>query len=202
MSFSKAIAIMALGAVQAAAQTPTETEFQTPATLSVHPTLSMPPCWEFKNSLPITGAPPPPMDMSELGVSFALGSLYNTADPCKLPAITGSSAEEFSEWASEWTSWQAQHISEFRVLWEKCSDEPYITDLVPVGPDACSTLKAKITGAWTTDDNDELVSKTVEIQPEMTEDGKPEDVQASSASRVEGSLLAFLLAVYVFGVGA
>ncbi|CEI70306.1 hypothetical protein FVEN_g1175 [Fusarium venenatum] len=203
MSFSKAIAIMALGVVQAAAQTPTETETETPATLSDYPSLTVPPCWEFRNSLPITGAPAPPMDMSELGVSFALGSLYNTADPCKLPAITGSSAEEFSEWASEWASWQAQHISEFRVLWEKCSDEPFITDLVPVGPDACSTLKAKITGAWTTgDDDDELATKTVEIQPEKTEDGEPEDVQVSSASRAEGSLLAFLLAAYVFGVGA
>jgi hypothetical protein len=203
MSSSKAIVIMALGTLQAVAQTPTETKSETYATLSVYPTLSMPPCWEFKNSLPITGAPAPPMDMSELGVSFALGSLYNTADPCKLPVITGSSADEFSEWASEWTSWQAQHVSEFRVLWEKCSDEPYITDLVPVGPDVCSTLRAKITGASTTgDDDDELASKTVHIQPEKTEDDKPEDVKDSSASRAEGSLLVFLLAAYVFGIGA
>ncbi|KAF0644018.1 hypothetical protein FPSE5266_02483 [Fusarium pseudograminearum] len=205
MSSTKAIVIIALCALQAAAQTPTLTSTETPATLPTHPTLSMPPCWEFKNSLPITGAPAPPMDMSELGVSFALGSLYNTADPCKLPVITGSSAEDFSEWASEWTSWQAQHVSEFRVLWKSCSDEPYITDLVPVGPDACSTLKAKITGTSAADDGGEdkkVASTTSDTKPEETGDGKPENVQDSSASHSTGSLLAFLIADYVFGVAA
>ncbi|KAM0300817.1 hypothetical protein HYE67_004900 [Fusarium culmorum] len=205
MPFTKAIVIIALGAFQAAAQTPTLTSTESPATLPTRPTLSMPPCWEFKNSLPITGAPAPPMDMSELGVSFALGSLYNTADPCKLPVIIGSSAEDFSEWASEWTSWQAQHVSEFRVLWKSCSDEPYITDLVPVGPDACSTLKARITGTFTAndDDKDEKVASTTSgTKLEETGDGKPEDVQDSSASHSTGSLLAFLIAAYVFGVAA
>ncbi|UZP42862.1 hypothetical protein NXS19_010678 [Fusarium pseudograminearum] len=205
MSSTKAIVIIALCALQAAAQTPTLTSTETPATLPTHPTLSMPPCWEFKNSLPITGAPAPPMDMSELGVSFALGSLYNTADPCKLPVITGSSAEDFSEWASEWTSWQAQHVSEFRVLWKSCSDEPYITDLVPVGPDACSTLKAKITGTSAADDGGEdkkVASTTSDTKPEETGDGKPEDVQDSSASHSTGSLLDFLIAAYLFGVSA
>jgi hypothetical protein len=67
----------------------------------------------------------------------------------------------------------------------------------------CSTLRAKITGASTTgDEDDELASKTVHIQPEKTEDDKPEDVKDSSASRAEGSLLVFLLAAYVFGIGA
>ncbi|QPC80043.1 hypothetical protein HYE68_010795 [Fusarium pseudograminearum] len=204
MSSTKAIVIIALGAFHAAAQTPTSTSTETPATLPTHPTLSMPPCWEFKNSLPITGAPAPPMDMSELGVSFALGSLYNTADPCKLPVITGSSADEFSEWASEWTSWQAQHVSEFRVLWKSCSDEPYITDLVPVGPDACSTLKAKITGNFTVndDDKDDKVASTTSDTKSETGDDKPENVQDSSASHSTGSLLAILIAVYVLGVAA
>ncbi|EKJ77405.1 hypothetical protein FPSE_02483 [Fusarium pseudograminearum CS3096] len=205
MSSTKAIVIIALCALQAAAQTPTLTSTETPATLPTHPTLSMPPCWEFKNSLPITGAPAPPMDMSELGVSFALGSLYNTADPCQLPVITGSSADDFSEWASEWTIWQAQHVSEFRVLWKSCSDEPYITDLVPVGPDACSTLKARITGTSAADDDGEderVASTTSDTKPEETGDGKPEDVQDSSASHSTGSLLAFLIAAYVFGVAA
>ncbi|CAG1996296.1 unnamed protein product [Fusarium graminearum] len=207
MSSTKAIVIIALSALQAVAQTPTPTltSTETPATLPTRPTLSMPPCWELANSLPITGAPAPPMDMSELGVSFALGSLYNTADPCKLPVITGSSAEDFSEWASEWTSWQAQHVSEFRVLWKSCSDEPYITDLVPVGPDACSTLKAKITGTSVADDDggdEKVASTTSDTKPEETGDGKPEDVQDSSASHSTGSLLAFLIAAYVFGVAA
>jgi hypothetical protein len=135
------------------------------------------------------------MDMSELGVSFALGSLYNTADPCKLPAITGSSAKEFSEWASEWTSWQAQHVSEYRILWESCSDEPYITDLVPVGPDACSTLRAKITGTASTGDSGDKDKK----DEEKKEGDAPEKVEDSSASRVMASVLAAMVVVGVLG---
>ncbi|GKU07134.1 hypothetical protein FLAG1_10618 [Fusarium langsethiae] len=207
MSFYKAIVIIALGVLQVAAQTPTETGTPASTTLSAYPTtMTMPPCWELKNSLPMTGVPGPPSDMSELAVSFALGSLYNTADPCQLPVVTGSSAEEFSEWASEWTSWQAQHVSQFRIIWESCSDEPDITDLAPVGPDACSTLRAMITGTSAAEDDDDkedkLASTTSDTKPEETGDGKPEDVQVSSASRSTGGLIAFLLAAYVFGVVA
>jgi hypothetical protein len=204
MSFSKAIVIMALSVLQVAAQNPTETKTPTPATLSTYPTtMTVPPCWELADSLPMTGIPGPPSDMSELAVSFALGSLYNTADPCQLPVVTGSSAEEFSEWASDWTSWQAQHVSQFRIIWESCSDEPDITDLAPVGPDACSTLRAMITGTSAADgEEDKLASTTSDTKPEETGDGKPEDVQVSSASRSTGGLIAFLFAAYVFGVAA
>jgi hypothetical protein len=204
MSFSKAIVIMALSVLQVAAQNPTETKTPTPATLSTYPTtMTVPPCWELKDSLPMTGIPGPPSDMSELAVSFALGSLYNTADPCQLPVVTGSSAEEFSEWASDWTSWQAQHVSQFRIIWESCSDEPDITDLAPVGPDACSTLRAMITGTSAADGEEgKLASTTSDTKPEETGDGKPEDVQVSSASRSTGGLIAFLFAAYVFGVAA
>ncbi|RGP69495.1 hypothetical protein FSPOR_4599 [Fusarium sporotrichioides] len=204
MSFFKAIVIMALSVLQVVAQTPTETKTPTPATLSTYPTtMTVPPCWELADSLPMTGIPGPPSDMSELAVSFALGSLYNTADPCQLPVVTGSSAEEFSEWASKWTSWQAQHVSQFRIIWESCSDEPDITDLAPVGPDACSTLRAMITGTSAADgEEDKLASTTSDTKPEETGDGKPEDVQVSSASRSTGGLIAFLFAAYVFGVAA
>ncbi|PNP74647.1 hypothetical protein FNYG_11983 [Fusarium nygamai] len=181
------ILLTAFGAY-AAAQTPTPTAASTITTS--RPSLTTPSCWALIDSLPITGAPAPPMDMSELGVSFALGSLYNTQDPCKLPVITGSSAEEFSEWASEWTSWQAEHVSEFRVVWEACSDDPAITDLVPVGPDACSTLKAKITGTSAASDG----KGEDREKEEGRKDDKPESVDGSAGSRVTGSLVVALMA--------
>ncbi|RBR23946.1 uncharacterized protein FIESC28_03256 [Fusarium coffeatum] len=194
MTIFKLTALLALSASHVVAQTPTPTSSPTTTSLT-RPSLTIPACWSLKDSLPITGAPAPPMDMSELGVSFALGSLYNTADPCQLPAITGSSAEEFSEWASEWTSWQAQHVSEYRILWESCSDEPYITDLVPVGPDACSTLRAKITGTASAGDSGDKDKK----DDEKKDDDAPEKVESSSASRVMVSVLAALVFVGVLG---
>ncbi|KAF5675543.1 hypothetical protein FHETE_2540 [Fusarium heterosporum] len=186
MNIFQAIIIAALGTLQAAAQTPTPTSIPT-ATFS-RPSLTTPSCWALKDSLSITGAPAPPMEMSELGVSFALGSLYNTQDPCQLPAVTGKSAEDFSEWASSWTSWQAQHVSEYRVVWEACSDDPAITDLVPVGPDACSTLRAHITGtvAPKNDDKDKNES-------EGQGDDEPGSVVESSSSRTAGSMVVTLV---------
>ncbi|KAH7183194.1 uncharacterized protein B0J16DRAFT_345534 [Fusarium flagelliforme] len=196
MTILKFVVLSAFASTYAAAQTPTPTPTSPPTTTSLtRPSLTLPACWSLKDSLPITGAPAPPMDMSELGVSFALGSLYNTADPCQLPAITGSSAEEFSEWASEWTSWQAQHVSEYRILWESCSDEPYITDLVPVGPDACSTLKAKITGTASAGDSGDKDKK----DEEKKDGDAPEKVEDSSASRVMASVLAAMVVVGVLG---
>ncbi|KAF4415345.1 hypothetical protein FACUT_13464 [Fusarium acutatum] len=189
------ITLLTIFSTYAAAQTPTPTATPTP-TIS-RPSLTTPSCWALIDSLSMTGAPGPPMDMSELGVSFALGSLYNTQDPCKLPVITGSSAEEFSEWASEWTSWQAEHVSEYRVVWEACSDDPAITDLVPVGPDACSTLKAKITGTTAVnEDKDEDREKD-----EERKNDKSEAVDDSAGSPVTGSLIVALMAGAVLIVG-
>jgi hypothetical protein len=181
----------------AAAQTQTPTPTAAPTMTISRPSLTIPSCWALIDSLSITGAPAPPMDMSELGVSFALGSLYNTQDPCKLPVITGSSAEGFSEWASEWTSWQAEHVSEYRVVWEACSDDPAITDLVPVGPDACSTLKAKVTGTSAANE-DRYKDKE---KGEGNTDDKPEAVDGSSGSRVTGSLVVALMAGGVLVAG-
>lgn len=194
MHTSIVILLTAFG-TYASAQTPTPTAAPT-ITIS-RPSLTIPSCWALKDSLSFTGIPAPPMDMSELGVSFALGSLYNTQDPCKLPVITGSSAEEFSEWASEWTSWQAEHVSEYRVVWEACSDDPAITDLVPVGPDACSTLKAKITGTSATNEDKDQDKE----QGEGNKDDKPEAVDDSSGSRVAGSLVVALMAGGVLVAG-
>ncbi|KAF5572771.1 hypothetical protein FPANT_12834 [Fusarium pseudoanthophilum] len=181
------ILLTAFGAY-ATAQTPTPTT--APTITASRPTLTTPSCWALIDSLSITGAPAPPMDMSELGVSFALGSLYNTQDPCKLPVITGSSAEEFSEWASEWTSWQAEYVSEYRVVWEACSDDPAITDLVPVGPDACSTLKAKITGTSAANENKDEDGE----KDDGSKGDEPEAVDSAAGSRVTGSFAVTLMA--------
>ncbi|EMT70407.1 hypothetical protein NOF04DRAFT_5861 [Fusarium oxysporum II5] len=193
--YTSIILLLTAFSAHAAAQTLTPTA--APTITTSRPSLTLPSCWALEDSLSMTGAPAPPMDMSELGVSFALGSLYNTQDPCKLPVITGSSAEEFSEWASEWTSWQAEHVSEYRVVWEACSDDPAITDLVPVGPDACSTLKAKITGtSAANEDKDEDREKE-----EGRKDDKPEAVDGSPGSRMTASLAVALMAGGVLVAG-
>lgn len=193
--YTSVITLLTAFSAHAAAQTPTPT---TAPNLTIsRPSLTTPSCWALIDSLPMTGAPGPPMDMSELGVSFALGSLYNTQDPCKLPVITGSSAEEFSEWASEWTSWQAEHVSEYRVVWEACSDDPAITDLVPVGPDACSTLKAKITGTSSVNEDQDEGGE----EEEERKDDRPEAVDDSAGSCVTGSLIATLIAGAVLILG-
>ncbi|KAF5616767.1 uncharacterized protein FTJAE_12914 [Fusarium tjaetaba] len=181
------VLLTAFGAY-AAAQTPTQTT--APTITASCPSFTTPSCLALIDSLSITCAPAPPMDMSELGVSFALGSLYNTQDPCKLPIITGSSAEEFSEWASEWTSWQAEYVSEYRVVWEACSDDPAITDLVPVGPDACSTLKAKITGTSAVNENKDQDGE----KDDGSKGDEPEAVDGAAGSRVTGSLVVALMA--------
>ncbi|RGP65872.1 hypothetical protein FLONG3_9004 [Fusarium longipes] len=193
MAVFKLFILVALSALQIAAQTPTPTP--TPTTsFSISP-LTTPSCWALADSLPMTGMPVPPEDMSELVVSFAIGTLYNTADPCQLPVVTGSNAENFSSWASEWTSWQAQHVSEYRIIWESCSDAPDITDLAPVGPDACSTIREMITGTAAENDKDDKGEDNDEDN-----DDEPEQVNESSASRPTRLLLATLLAVCVFGV--
>ncbi|CZR47381.1 uncharacterized protein FPRO_08755 [Fusarium proliferatum ET1] len=164
------IILLSVVSAYAAAQTPTPTSTST-FTIS-RPSLTTPSCWALINSLLITGVLGPPIDMSEL-------------------------AEEFSEWASEWTSWQVEHVSEYRIVWEACSDDPAITDLVPVGPDACSTLKAKITATFAVnEDKDENREKG-----EEGKDDKPEAVDDSAGSRVKGPVIVALMAGVVLIVG-
>ncbi|KAM0332018.1 hypothetical protein ACHAQA_002284 [Verticillium albo-atrum] len=69
-------------------------------------------------------------------------------DQCTVPSVTGSLASEFTSYASALLSWQEGHISEFRSLWQACSDVPGIRDQVdlPTGSGSCARLAAQITG--------------------------------------------------------
>ncbi|KAK7420913.1 hypothetical protein QQX98_002477 [Neonectria punicea] len=149
----------------------------------------------------MTDAPVPDMAISKVAVSFAIGGLYNTENPCELPVVTGRSAELFSEWASSWTEWQSDHISEYREIWTACSDEPLVTDIVPVGSEVCSNLAARITGKAGSDDNDDRENDDSTSGNQDEEDEKDdedsdevEQVDGSAGSRQISSLLAAVLA--------
>lgn len=63
-----------------------------------------------------------------------------------MPEVTGVSAAPFSEWAVRYTEWREEVITEYRKVWEACSQNPMIYQIVPAGPERCSSLSAKITG--------------------------------------------------------
>ncbi|KAM5375812.1 hypothetical protein ACJZ2D_005868 [Fusarium nematophilum] len=143
MHIRRALLVTAISTSQVAAQAPTPTE----TTFDIYDGYDAA-CASVLRSLQpqMTDAPVPDMAISSLAASFALGSLYNTDDPCELPVVTGSEAEMFSEWASKWTEWESDHIPEYQEIWTACSDEPLIVDTIPVGPEVCPNLASKIKG--------------------------------------------------------
>ncbi|KAJ4252295.1 hypothetical protein NW762_010892 [Fusarium torreyae] len=187
-----------IGAFKAAAQTPTPTR-----TLdTVNPDLNEA-CYSVEKSLQgkITDAPAPEdPELSELAVSFAIGTLHNTQDPCELPVVTGSLASTFSAWASRWTSWQYDHVSEWRQIWSACSDEPLVTDLAPVGSDICSDLVVKITGTPASDKKSDETQTQDEAKATNTSDGKPEAVDESAGAHLAGPFRAVFFAAGVIAV--
>ncbi|RSL49159.1 hypothetical protein CEP54_012545 [Fusarium duplospermum] len=114
----------------------------------------------------MTDAPAPDMAISEIAVSFAIGNYHNTQDPCQLPVVTGSDASLFSEWASSWTTWQSEHIPQFREIWSACSKESLVENIVPVGTNVCSELVAQITED---DDKDKTTTATKSTQEDKDE---------------------------------
>ncbi|GJC83189.1 hypothetical protein ColLi_06027 [Colletotrichum liriopes] len=68
-------------------------------------------------------------------------------DPCSEPTITGSIGSAYSTYASEYTSWRDKHITDFRAVWQACSDVAGVVDILPTGSDQCSSLVAQITSA-------------------------------------------------------
>ncbi|KAJ4321821.1 hypothetical protein N0V84_005116 [Fusarium piperis] len=88
-----------------------------------------------------TDAPVPDRSISNIAMAFALGRMYNTQDPCKLPTITESnSASAFTAWASSYT---------------EC-DEPLVLEIIPIGSRVCSSLAAEITrGSGSNNDGDD-----------------------------------------------
>ncbi|KAM0554914.1 hypothetical protein ACHAPJ_006650 [Fusarium lateritium] len=198
MQITNILVYTIIGALKVAAQTPTPTR-----TLdTVNPDLNEA-CYSVEKSLQgkITDAPPPEdPELSELAVSFAVGTLYNTQDPCELPVVTGSLASTFSAWASRWTSWQHEHVSEWRQIWSACSDEPSVTDLAPVGPDACSDLVAKITGTATSDGKSDNGPGKGEEKATNETDDKSEAVGESTGAHLAGSFLAIFIGVGVIAI--
>ncbi|GKT40453.1 uncharacterized protein ColSpa_00634 [Colletotrichum spaethianum] len=88
------------------------------------------------------GVPTPPAD-----VAAYLALSATITDPCSDPTITGSIGSAYSTYASEYTSWRNKHISDFRAVWQACSDVPGVVDVLPTGTDQCSSLVAQITSA-------------------------------------------------------
>ena len=121
--------------------------------LPPHPTLvaravdlqarGTPECTSAASSLlpRITDFPLPPSEVEE----YLATAEFTITDACKDPEITGDIGSQFSSWASEYTSWQQSHISDFRALWQACSDVPEVASVVPTGTDACSSVVAAIT---------------------------------------------------------
>ncbi|EFQ31341.1 uncharacterized protein GLRG_06485 [Colletotrichum graminicola M1.001] len=92
------------------------------------------------------GAPTVPVD-----VAAYLALSATITDPCVDPTITGSIGSAYSTYASSYTSWRNDHLSDFRAVWQACSDVPGVTDLIlPTGTGQCSSLVAQITSAGPT----------------------------------------------------
>ncbi|KAF4467071.1 hypothetical protein FALBO_6062 [Fusarium albosuccineum] len=143
--------MVASGALLVAAQAPTPTAFEPYLGVSDKE------CYSAVQSVvaQITDMPLPGDDIQDYAKSYDLGQLRNTDDPCELPAVTGTAANAFSEWASSYTEWQKDHISEYRDVWSACSHIPKVSDMLPVGSTDCSSLAAQITGSSDPRDDDD-----------------------------------------------
>ncbi|GJC99250.1 Infection structure specific protein [Colletotrichum higginsianum IMI 349063] len=90
----------------------------------------------------ITDAPTAPADVAAyLAISATI------TDACVDPTITGSVGSAYSTFASELTSWREKHMSDFRAVWQACSDVPGVVNVLPTGSGQCSSLVAQITSA-------------------------------------------------------
>ncbi|KAK2042800.1 hypothetical protein LZ31DRAFT_446278, partial [Colletotrichum somersetense] len=89
------------------------------------------------------GVPTPPAD-----VAAYLALSATITDPCVDPTVTGSIGSAYSTYASSYTSWRNNHLSDFRAVWQACSDVPGVADVIlPTGTGQCSSLVAQITSA-------------------------------------------------------
>ncbi|KAF5021878.1 hypothetical protein F66182_6069 [Fusarium sp. NRRL 66182] len=210
MHLGQFLALGIISTSQVAAQTPVQTPAPTDGFYGPDPPFDDA-CYKVITSAQAEmtgGSPGPDIDpaLSELVVSFAIGGLHNTRDNCELPVVTGTSAEAFSEWASWWTSQQSSHLSQYRDIWSACSDEPLVTDIVPVGTDVCSDFVAKITGAPTSAAKDEeSQSRKGQGEDEAEEEGGDENepvvVEESAGARSMGSPFAAFVAMGIMIAG-
>ncbi|OHE96273.1 hypothetical protein CORC01_08491 [Colletotrichum orchidophilum] len=88
------------------------------------------------------GVPTPPAD-----VAAYIALSVTITDACSDPTITGSVGSAYSTYASSYTSWRDKHITDFRALWQACSDVPGVVDVLPTGTNQCSSVVAQITSA-------------------------------------------------------
>ncbi|KAL2881623.1 hypothetical protein SGCOL_003191 [Colletotrichum sp. CLE4] len=88
------------------------------------------------------GVPTPPAD-----VAAYIALSVTVTDACSDPTITGSIGSAYSTYASSYTSWRDKHITDFRALWQACSDVPGAVDVLPTGTNQCSSVVAQITSA-------------------------------------------------------
>lgn len=108
----------------------------------------------------LTALPEPDSFISNMAYGYHYNRFTNSEDPCAPPEVTGVSAEPFSEWVASYTEWRESMVPEYRKVWEACSRDPEIFQVVPAGPEHCSSLAAEITGESgggrdDDDDNDE-----------------------------------------------
>lgn len=94
----------------------------------------------------LTAIPEPDASISNMAYGYHHNRFTNSEDPCAPPEVTGVSAEPFSEWMASYTEWRESMVPEYRRVWEACSRDREAVSALPVGPDHCSSLEAKITG--------------------------------------------------------
>ncbi|KAH7145435.1 hypothetical protein B0J13DRAFT_553510 [Dactylonectria estremocensis] len=79
--------------------------------------------------------------------------LATATNPCAIPAVTGSMADEYSSWISDISTWYVSHTAEFSSLIEACSDVPEIKSQLAIVPEAATVCDSIVweTGSSTAD---------------------------------------------------
>lgn len=72
-------------------------------------------------------------------------------DQCAFPTVTGTLGSSISSYASSYSSWRSEHLSELRSVYLACSDVPEVTSqlgsyFADATGSACSSILAEITG--------------------------------------------------------
>ncbi|KAH7015812.1 hypothetical protein EDB80DRAFT_889948 [Ilyonectria destructans] len=80
-------------------------------------------------------------------------------DPCQIPAVTGSMADEYSSWVSELVTWYSSHTEDISSLLDACTDVPEIKSQldanIPEAVTVCDKLTwASETGSSSSSDDD------------------------------------------------
>ncbi|KAF7553033.1 hypothetical protein G7Z17_g3887 [Cylindrodendrum hubeiense] len=85
----------------------------------------------------------PTPDSSLVDFLASQTQVATATDPCQMPAITGSMADEYSSYFSDLFSWYDEHTAEFSSVLAACSDVPAIKsqlDILPESVTSCSKI--------------------------------------------------------------